>query len=190
MNLGINAKDITEVIQWAKKTRDDLEAEPTDYRKGFPLRAKRFLRDLIERCESAVTSVKQHSANKVPSKRKQSPVKLVSKLRFSMEDKETAITGVRPEGLIGAKRAIVWNAKERMVVYYQSENGFTVSGTSLKNFDIEKSFTIKVRKPADMKLAFHEQTVAKMRDWLKGLSTVPRPANGRFNESCVIVKIG
>lgn len=167
-----------------------MEEEPSDYRKGFPLRAKRFLRDLIDRCEAALTSVKQQSANKVPSKRKQSPVKLVSKLRFSMEDKETAITGVRPEGLIGAKRAIVWNAKDRMAVYYQSDNGFTVSGTSLKNFDIEKSFTIKVRKPADMKLAFHEQTVAKMRDWLKGLSTVPRPANGRFNESCVIIKIG
>ena len=70
-----------------------------------------------------------------------------------------------------------------------NSNGFTVSGTTVKNYDAELSFKKKLRKPEEMIDAINKSTKLRALKALKALKTKDSPTDGRINADTVILKV-
>ncbi len=59
------------------------------------------------------------------------------------------LVGVPLEKMVGAKGVMVYNTKERKlgIFYAKDDTGLQIKGTTIKNFDEEKSGQKKLRKP-------------------------------------------
>jgi hypothetical protein len=93
--------------------------------------------------------------------------------------------------LVGAREAIVYNTEYRFLMYFKSasDDGFMVSGATLKNYDLEKSVFKKIRKPEDMAKAIKGLTLAAMRKFLDTINGKEFACKGRFNENTMILKV-
>jgi len=101
------------------------------------------------------------------------------------------LESVRPETLIGAKQAIIYNTEYRFLMYFKSatDDGFMVTGSTLKNYDVEKSVFKKIRKPEEMAAVIKGQTIATIRKYLDKITSKEFACKGRFNENSIIVKV-
>lgn len=125
--------------------------------------------------------------------RKKKPVsqeKLVAKLKYKKEDTTLGIVSQNPVQIIGSKEVWVYNTKTRKIAQYKAldERGLTVKGASLENFSSD-SAEKTVRKPAETLSDFKKASKVKLRTFLKELSTVDIPAQGKLNENHVILRI-
>jgi hypothetical protein len=83
-----------------------------------------------------------HKPVRKPKKAKQfTAVEKVSKLSFLDEDADNKITSIDPSRIIGAEILCLYNAKTNQLSYYHARDrgGLDVKGTSILNFDEEKS---------------------------------------------------
>ena len=197
MSRGISKPQIAEIVREYKPMFEDLvlaesgNEEVLESYSGYTKKQRKylygFLSNLFDQLEQVKTT-KTNRANAVRTPRKINKSKLISKLRFLKESAQYRVTSIDPLKLIGAKTVVLFNTKTRDVaVYYaDSSNGITVGGTSLKNFDKEKSVCKRFRKPNDVislgvKAGFENSFTAAR--------TKPKPARGRLNEDTIILKV-
>ena len=144
-----------------------------------------FMEQLVSDCQQQVQTAK---ASRTPRKRKpQSPVKLVSKLKFMREFAEFGLKSVKPESIIGSTEVWVYNTKYRKVTAYKADNTlFSVKGTTLIGFSVTESKTMTLRKPEEF---FKGLVIGKrpMNAAFKKLTTKPSVPNGRINEECILL---
>jgi hypothetical protein len=74
----------------------------------------------------------------------------------------------------------VFNANNR--------DGFTVSGTSIKNFDETTSFALTLRKPEDYLPIIAARTEKQIEKALNELKTKRKSANGRINQDTILIR--
>ena len=125
--------------------------------------------------------------------RKKKPVsqeKLVSKLKYKKEDSSLGIVSLNPVEIVGSKEVWVYNTKTRKIAQYKAidERGLSVKGASLLNYSTD-SAEKTVRKPVETLAEFKKASKVKLRTFLKDLSTVDIPAQGKLNENHVILRI-
>jgi len=187
--LGTDKKQQAEVVAQCDKILFEMEDAPEYFDKNKARAAKKFLTNLKKQVETVVKVVKQQKVRKVAPK-KINPAKMVSGLVIKKEDKALGLVSLRPEQLIGAKQAIVYNTEFRFLMYFKSasDDGFMVSGSTLKNFDVEKSFFKKVRKPEEMAKAISGQSVATIKKFIESIKSTQYACKGRLNENAMILK--
>lgn len=147
-----------------------------------------FHRNLIKACDML-----QEVAKVERAPRKKKPVsqeKIVSKLKFKKEDTGLGIVSLNPVHILGAKEVWVYNTKTRKLTQYKAADvaGLTVKGAGLLNFSAD-SVEKTVRKPAETLAEFKKASKVKLRTFMKDLSTLDVPANGKINEHHVILRI-
>jgi hypothetical protein len=125
--------------------------------------------------------------------RKKKPVsqeKLVSKLKYKKEDSSLGIVSLNPIEIVGSKEVWVYNTKTRKIAQYKAvdERGLSVKGASLLNYSTD-SAEKTLRKPVETLAEFKKASKVKLRTFLKDLSTVDIPCNGKLNENHVILRI-
>ncbi len=113
---------------------------------------------------------------------------IVQKLKFKREDSELKLKSVLPATIVGANEVWVFNTKyNKLQCYVAAEGtGISVKGTTLLNFNVEKSKQKTVRKPETV----HVLTNAGKRtcaQYYKALTTKEADVNGRINEECIIL---
>lgn len=190
---GVDATDNREVIRAAEKMESDLIENAEYYRRStardlraFIRQTKNLLSDTVKKM-SIVPSVK---SKQVQKPKKKNPAMVAKGLKHSLSDGN--LKGLPAERLMGASKALVYHANFKHLLYLvsSSPDGFSASGSTLKNIDPEKSFFKKVRNPKLMEEALETNSLAGMRDWIKELSTTQFVPKGRFNETTIILKIG
>lgn len=188
--LGTDKKQQAEVLAQADKMLKEMEESPEYFDKAKSRAIKKFLVAFKKQVDTVVQVVKQQRVRKVAPK-KINPIKMASGMSFKKKDEELGLESVRPEALIGAKQAIVYNTEYRQLMYFKaaSDDGFMISGSTLKNYDLEKSIFKKVRKPEDMVKAVKGVTLATARKFLDTISSKAFPCKGRFNENALILKV-
>ena len=65
-------------------------------------------------------------------------------------DVEWGLVGVDPGQIVGAKSAIVFNTKNRILWYFESDTGLDLSTSNIVGFDPDKSWGKIIRKPKEM----------------------------------------
>lgn len=120
-----------------------------------------------------------------------SPDKLVSRMLFQREDSELGIASIDPRKLLGAQELWTYNTRYQMVTVYRAknDNGLSVRGTTVTNFDEERSWSKKVgRRPKEsVDLVMGSGKVA-LRKVLDSFTSKPSRPNGRINENTVMLR--
>jgi hypothetical protein len=141
-----------------------------------------FVEQIIADCNQMVQTAK---VNRAPRKRKPvSPVKLASKMKFLREFTELNLKSVRPDTIVGATEAWVYNTKTRRISVYRGD--LTVKGTSIVGFELSNSTQMTVRKPEEF---FKGLAMGKraMTNALKTITTKASTPNGRTSEDTIIL---
>ena len=190
ITFGTNKKHHAEIAAQCDKILREMEEAPEYFAKDRIRPLKKFLNEVKERLGTISKAVKQQRVRKATPK-KINPAKMVSKMRYKKKDEALGLESLRPEALIGAKQAIVYNTQYRFLMYFKaaSDEGFMVSGSTLKNYDLEKSVFKKIRKPEDMVKAIKGSTLAAMRKYLDTVKGKEFACKGRFNENTMILKV-
>jgi len=131
-------------------------------------------------------------ANRKPRAKKATPAtKQVAKVVYQKECADFKISSTSPAYIVGATEVYLFNTKTRVIKYLVTDNkdGFTVSGTTVKNYDEELSFKKKLRKPEETIDSINKVTKLRALKALKALKTKASPTDGRINADTVILKV-
>jgi len=160
----------------------------SNYTKPELKKMSQFFQNLL-----SATEMLQEAAKVVRAPRKKKPVsqeKMVAKLKYKKDDASLGLVSLNPVQIIGAKEVWVYNTKTRKLAQYKTldERGLLVKGASIDNFSSD-SLEKTVRKPAETLAEFKKASKVKLRTFLKELSTVDVPAQGKLNEHHIILRI-
>ena len=196
---GMKASYVQGCMDWAQSVYDEIFESMSDkeLKEGYSnytisqkKKILRFFDNMLKELGTYRDAVKP-----VRKKKFISPSKVVKKVQYLKEiDKifpfdSRIIKSVAPENIIGAESVILFNTKTRMLSYYKSDGGLTVSGTTIKGFD--ESSTMKLRVP---QVPGHLDAVTKLRKngitkWFNTICSKKRgPGSGRITSDTLIMK--
>lgn len=146
-----------------------------------------FYTKLLEDCDRFSDVAKKQKAP-----RKKKPVTVEKKLkglRFQTESKEYKLASIKPEKLVGASELWTFNTKYRtLTVFHALDRGsLDVKGTTMVNYDPEKSKTYRVARKTEQHIATAlkgaKRAINKMLEELKvaGLQH-------RINENTILLR--
>ena len=107
------------------------------------------------------------------------------------ENKELKLVSISPVDIVGATELWIFNAKTRKLGRYvaASYQTLSVKGTSILNFDEQKSVAKTLRKPADQLKEFNKAGKVALRTFIKDIRATEIRLNGRINEDTVLLKV-
>lgn len=119
------------------------------------------------------------------------PAKMVRKLKFLRADKESGLTSIDPEKIVGAQSLWVYNTKTRKLGRYvaKDETGLLVKGSTILNFNEEESVSKKLRKPEVVLKTLESAGKVEQRKLLGTIKSVENKLNGRVNDKTILVKV-
>ena len=108
-------------------------------------------------------------------------------------DAETNIVSMKPAMIVGASLAVVYNTKNRKVMFYtaQADTTLNLKGSKIIGFDENASFAKTLRKPKTVLPALRDSTTNKrvrvvLDQHVNGKS---HTVNGRINKDMIIIKV-
>jgi len=152
-------------------------------------RMQDWMQNLVNSLNNTALAVK---TTRKPRKSNEKPKsELVAKIQYQKEEATLKLRSITPDNLIGAGIVWIFNTQYRKLFKYVAQDGMkiTVKGTTLQNFDPEKSGAKTIRKP---EAYFPELTNATSRPWSKafnGVRSVMSKATGRLNQQSIILKV-
>jgi len=148
-----------------------------------------FVRGIVAGCDTVAVIAK---TTRKPRTRKEKPAGvLVAKVKYLKEYADLKLKSAHPEKMVGAEEVWVFNVKYRKLFQYVAQDGMqlSVKGTTLQNFDPEKSGAKTIRKPEEFFKGVDSMTKRPLVKAFKDIRGVLAKATGRINEECVIVKV-
>ena len=183
-------KDLAELLELASGDADE------QLREGYKHRSRKQIKSLIaflQEIESACNMLMQEAkVNKKPRKVKAiSKDKVVSKLKYKKTDETLKLVSINPADIIGMKELWIYNSKTRKLGKYVASdfNELGVKGTTITNFDENKSVQKTLRKPADQLKEFKAAGKVALRKFLEEINAVDTKMNGRINEETILLKV-
>ena len=165
----------------------DLSEGYSNFKKVEQKRFYAFVQSIANDCLQQVVSTKTPRAP-----RKKKPVaagKIVSKLKYLNSFDELKLTSVNPSNIVDSDEVWLYNTKLRKLIVYRAlpNEQLTVKGTTILNFDVNKSSTIHIRKPDEF---FKDVVIGKraLNNKIKQMKSA-KVANGRVNAFCVIIGV-
>lgn len=178
-----------------KEVKDAIDEKDAQLVEGYSHLGKRrlnkfyeYLKQLQSSCDVASAITKASNKSK-PSKIK-SPIELTKKVQYKKDDSVLSLKSEHPSKMIYTSEVWIYNTKIRRLFRYVALQGhkLSVNGTTIINFDCEKSCGKIIRKP-DVQLkdvqTFTSRPMNKLFNDIKGTAT---KATGRLNEDCIIIK--
>ena len=183
------------VEAWLSDYSDAYNKTCEQAMEGYAHLSRAELKRRVKACETMLADlnrVKESSAaTRAPRVKKSKSVTSQTKnLKYKKQDNEFKLTSVNPIAIVGAMRLLTFNCKTRVITEYISEHpdGFEVSGTSLKRFDVELSRSKKLRKPEEF-LKNVNKTPKQFAKEFDALTTKTGVPNGRMNEETILLRV-
>ena len=195
---SIPASGLKYVDEWLEFQKSELVGAiegDDDCVEGYSHLTKAGIRNRIKELDKMISQMQKYKAThtnaRKPRKKKvQTADKQVKSLNYLTESDEYAVTSVSPVQIPGSRKVYVFNIKYRKLTVYEcdSTDGIFVKGSTLKNFDDKRSYSMTLRKPNDILNAIVTQTEKRSQKILDQLKTKRKPANGRMNDNTLILK--
>jgi hypothetical protein len=161
---------------------------------GWAFLSKTGIKYRIKAIDTMIQEVvKFRGANKktkIPRLRKSKTADAqVKKLNYKDSDADLGITSVSPITIPGSTELYSFNTKyKKLTVFYaSSKQGFSVKGSTLLDFDQEKSYTRSLRKPEEVIPIIVSGGKRNIAAILKTLKTKTNTANGRINKETILL---
>lgn len=144
-----------------------------------------FVTSLVEDSKSYAVSQKKSRV-----KPKVSNNKIVSRLKFKQTDLDYKLNSIDPLVIPDSELLLVFNTKTRHLFIYQAKEGakLSVKGTTLQNYDEEKSFKKTIRKPEDTLKSVTSGTKLRAVKAFEQIKTKPSGVTGRINGDCILLR--
>jgi len=196
----IPAQGCKVIVEWLEKKAAEYSAafnkEDEDYIEAYSFFPKPELRKIVKTFDSMIADARNHakiknSTRKPRQKKVKDANKQIQNLKYQTHSADYSIDSVSPARIPTSQRLYVFNTKTRALgVYYATgSGGFEVKGTSIKAFDVDKSFLCTLRKPKDTLTTILSSTPKQLDKFFDSLKTKRRKANGRLNEQTLLLKV-
>jgi hypothetical protein len=185
----------------AKKIGEWFKRKVTEYKEAIDDKevtdaygGKRTLNKLLTQAESIVNDCNTIAViaktTRAPRKRKEKPASvLVAKMKWLREFIELGLKSVHPEKIVGSDMIMFYDTTKRKIVKYQSLDGYTLSvkGTTILNFDPEKSGTKIIRKPDTQLKGVANMSKRPISNLFNEIKATTGRVNGRTNEGMLLI---
>ena len=157
---------------------------------------KKEVKRRLDVCETMLTDLdKIQAATKATRKKKAPQVRTADKqikaLKFLKEDNAYKLVSVDPLSVPGAYRLYTFNVKTRELTEYvtTATNGFEIKGTTIQNFEADKSRKTRLRKPDEFLPVILKKTPNQIDKEWKKLTTKTTEPTGRINADTILVRV-
>lgn len=144
-----------------------------------------FVESLVDACNQRVVSSK---VRKPRVKKALPPEKIVAKLKFLKEFDDLNLKSVKPTSIVDSGEVWLYNTKNKRLIVYKAakDSKLSIKGTAITGYDVKESVMVCLRKPDDF---FKNTQLAKraLANGFKSIKTKPTAANGRINDSMIIL---
>lgn len=196
--LNVNQTHMRYVESYYQPFLDELKLIPKDkeIRDSYSYLSKseqnrliKFIEGIIKETQKTLNNVKRQRKARVP--KKPTNERLLRNLKYLTHSQELNISSIVPDKIIDCNTIWAYNTKTRTLFYLIAKDGqkLSVSGTTITNFDENKSFSKKVRKPEEVIHKIPQggrKAVFKIFD---GLTTKATPNKvGRINKDCLLLR--
>ena len=183
------ARNLDELTE-AATTKDEQLKEAYSHLSKVQLRKiTAFYQEIVSACEMLAQEAK---VNRKPKAKKAVPAeKIVAKLKYKKADEPLKLVSINPADILGAKELWTYNTKSRKLGKYVATEfaELGVKGTSIINFDENKSVQKTLRKPIDQLKEFKAAGKVALRKFLDDINAVDTKMNGRINEEIMLLKV-
>jgi hypothetical protein len=151
---------------------------------------REFTEFLSSFIEDSVKYSQEKNIKRIRKKRIVAPEKQVTKVKYaiSCEVKGVEYKSISPKELIGKRVAYIYDSKQNKISVYYS-TGFSAKGTSIINFDPDKSWSKKIRNTNEILNHILNSSQLGLKTLPEIIKTNQYPATGRLNENCIILKV-
>jgi hypothetical protein len=182
-------RNLEELIE-AANTKDEQLKEAYSYLSKAQLKKiTLFYQEIVSACDMLGQEAK---VNRKPrAKKPTDKSKVVSKLKYKKTDEPLKLVSINPEDIIGAQELWIYNSKSRKLGKYVAIefNSLNVKGTTIVNFDENKSIQKTVRKPEEKLKEFKAAGKIALRKFLDDINATDTKMNGRINEEIILLKV-
>jgi hypothetical protein len=176
-------QELAEIQSVLDKTDKDLVEAYIDT-------TERELKRLIKMYKAIITALQSHLTIPIKKQRKKRVIpksRQVSKLHYMKKCDKLGITSIDPRYIIGAKKLLVFNTNNRVLMFITS-NDLAVKGSTLINFDEKFSSGKTIRKPESKLKEFINATHPRVNSIYHKINAVEKKLTGRVNKHCLILK--
>jgi hypothetical protein len=140
----------------------------------------------VEQYRGVKKATKKARVKKAPSKEK-----LIAKLKYAKTDTALKIVSINPADILGASELWVYNIKSRKLGKYvaASYQTLSVKGTTIINFDEQKSTSKTLRKPEEKLKEFAKAGKVQLRKFLDDVRATETLLTGRINADIVLLRV-
>jgi len=181
-----------EVLEW--KDPDIKEAYG-----HFDAKMRKAFVEVFEKIMTACDTIIQTKATTRRARKPKARSKdtIVKKMKFQINDSELGIASIHPTEVVNCNELWVYNSKTRKVGVYHALNkdprrmgrdGLMVKGTTIQDFDQERSMQKTLRKPKEQISNWTGSAKTKFAKAFDELTTTGIKMNGRMNEHTIILK--
>lgn len=181
------SKQRDELSELLRGKDDQLKEGYSHLRRIQQKRYFAFLNGIVQECATITKNTPKKPRKKTTIKAKPAST-LVSKLKYKSTDNELDIKSQSPEKIVDATEVYLYDTQKRHYIYLKAEvnKTFTVTGTTIKNVDTEKSFRKTLRKPKEQ-LDSKRYTKKFYENLAKNVTSKPQKVTGRMNENIIIL---
>lgn len=199
-DLKIPAQGCKPILDWCERQHSEfagaLNREDPQLVQGYSCYSRPELKKIVKNLEVMAADIAAHgkmrNASRKPRiKKVKDATKQVSRLKYQMNSSDWNLDSVSPTRIPTAQCVLLFNTKTRNLgVYFANgTKGFEVKGTSLKDYDVTRSYACTLRKPKETLTQLLTAKTAAIEKVLQTIKSTRKKVNGRVNEQTVILKV-
>ena len=176
-----------------KKNRTDMEDQLVEGYQHITKEKHKLIADFYDKLTTALETyvavkkaVRKARAKKAPSREK-----MVSKVKYCVQNTELNLVSINPVDIMGAKELWIYNIKTRKMGKYVAAadaGQLGIKGSTVLGYDEKKSIAKTLRKPAEQLKNFSNSGKIALRTFLEDIKAVPIELNGRLSADIVLLK--
>lgn len=188
------------IMEFYKRKRQEysyvLNATEKDIIEGYSNFKKVQLKKLVTLCDLIISDCIKISGEvkktRKPRKRQmKSADQLVTKLNYCKEDNNLQLVSIDPKEIVRASQLWIFNTKNRKLGVYhaQDSEGLSIKGSTITNFDEEKSVMKTLRKPDEILPNVYKSGKVALRKLLDDIRSVEMSLTGRINKDIILIRV-
>ncbi len=190
----VKAPVAKKIAEWAKVKLNEFKTANDDKELTEAYGGKRVLNKIIGYMETVIadcgTIAQIAKTTRAPRKRKEKPASvLAAKMKYMREFIEFKLKSITPDKIVGSDQVWLYNTKLRKLFKYQALDGYTltIKGTTVQNFDPEKSGSKILRKPEIQLNDINTMSKRPISNLFNEIKATMGRATGRVNEDYIII---
>lgn len=178
--------DVADVIARAQDALDNFKVEGEQQ---YPLHMKVWFKAVIDKL-SGIQKIVKVRKPRMTRVRKVNPLKMTAKVKYLRNDSELKIDSKSPVDLVGKTKVYIYDTKYKKLTKLTcaEASGFVIKGTTIQNFDPDKSSVAFLRKPKnELNTGMGIRELDRVMNSTKSKRQVE--PKGRLNEYTLILSI-